>query len=334
LSRTAIWRAVAAAAALAVIGLVAHTALASRGELSAALALASHPAAGWMLLAAGCEVVSYLAYATAQRRLLRCSGHSLGLGWLASLAVTAQAMNNFVPAGYLAANVLNFRQLRRTELSAPVTGWVLLTTSALNIGALAALAVVGSEIAGGGGAVLGWSCLGLVGLACLGMLGRRHAGAVTARLPDRVRSALRELGRIRLTPRAAGLAGVLLAVCWIADAACLVSAFLAIGARPPWAALLLAYSVAQLLSFLPLTPGGLGVVEGSLTLALAATGVGLGHVLAAVLVYRLLSYWATLPLGAAGYLNLRRDRSRVRPAPTLAWVWPLPSFALRSSDSR
>jgi hypothetical protein len=43
-------------------------------------------------------------------------------------------LNNFVPAGYLAANVLNFRELRRTRLGAAPSTWLLLATSFLYIG--------------------------------------------------------------------------------------------------------------------------------------------------------------------------------------------------------
>jgi hypothetical protein len=114
------------------------------------------------------------------------------------------------------------------------------------------------------------------------------------------------LGEVRLSRRTLAAAGGMF-VLGLADAACLVSALLAIGATPPWNELLLAYCGAQLVSFLPLTPGGLGVVEGSLAVTLVGTGGSARHVLAAVLLYRAISYWATLPSGAFGYLALRRS---------------------------
>ena len=61
---------------------------------------------------------------------------------------------------------------------------------------------------------------------------------------------------------------------WIADCGCLAFAFLAVGSPVPWQGLLLAYCAAQLAVNLPITPGGLGVVEGSLTVALVAFGGG------------------------------------------------------------
>jgi uncharacterized protein (TIRG00374 family) len=70
----------------------------------------------------------------------------------------------------------------------------------------------------------------------------------------------------------------------------------------------LAYAAGQLVAVLPVTPGGLGIVEGSLTFALVAYGGAREQTLAAVLLYRLVSYWGLLPAGALCYLGLRRAR--------------------------
>ena len=59
---------------------------------------------------------------------------------------------------------------------------------------------------------------------------------------------------------------------WVFDCGCLTLSFLAVGAGVPWRGLLLAYGAGQLATTLPITPGGLGVVEGSLTVALVTFG--------------------------------------------------------------
>jgi uncharacterized protein (TIRG00374 family) len=61
---------------------------------------------------------------------------------------------------------------------------------------------------------------------------------------------------------------------------------------------------------LPFTPGGLGVVEGSLTVALVAYGGSTQSALSAVLLYRLISFWGLLPAGAACYAALRWGEGR------------------------
>jgi uncharacterized protein (TIRG00374 family) len=96
---------------------------------------------------------------------------------------------------------------------------------------------------------------------------------------------------------------------WVLDAGCLIGACLAVGWTPPWSAFPVAYAAAQLASLLPITPGGLGIVEGGLAMMLAAGGPS-GQILGAVLVYRLLAYWATLPGGVLAYLAVRAGRER------------------------
>jgi hypothetical protein len=80
-------------------------------------------------------------------------------------------------------------------------------------------------------------------------------------------------------------------------------------------ALLIAYAAGQLATLLPITPGGLGVTEGSMAVTLAAYGGGMAAAVAAVLLYRLITYWAVLPAGGICYLSLRRRHSLVIPAP-------------------
>jgi hypothetical protein len=71
---------------------------------------------------------------------------------------------------------------------------------------------------------------------------------------------------------------------------------------------LLAYGAGQLAANLPITPGGLGVVEGSITIALVAYGGAEATTVAAVLVYRLLSFWVSLPIGWGTALVLEIHR--------------------------
>ena len=58
-----------------------------------------------------------------------------------------------------------------------------------------------------------------------------------------------------------------------------------------------AWSLVRLLSAMPITPGGLGIVEVGLTSALVAFGGSSDRVVAAVLLYRALSTLPTLALG-------------------------------------
>lgn len=89
---------------------------------------------------------------------------------------------------------------------------------------------------------------------------------------------------------------------WLVLLACLRAGGLT-QAQVSWQASLAAFAVARLVTVLPLTPGGLGIVELGLTAPLIA-GLGSGasaRVAAAVLLYRALTYLPSIPLGALAY---------------------------------
>ena len=68
----------------------------------------------------------------------------------------------------------------------------------------------------------------------------------------------------------------------------------------------LAWAIGRVISSLPLTPGGIGVVELGMIGTLVGFGAPHAHVVAAVLLYRALVIVPTLIAGAAGLLVLRR----------------------------
>jgi len=79
-----------------------------------------------------------------------------------------------------------------------------------------------------------------------------------------------------------------------------------------WIQVLATFSFVRLISALPITPGGLGVVELGLTAGLIAAGGDRAQVVAAVLVYRGLTYALPIPFGAIAYLVWQRGAARRR----------------------
>jgi uncharacterized protein (TIRG00374 family) len=73
-----------------------------------------------------------------------------------------------------------------------------------------------------------------------------------------------------------------------------------------WAEVLAVFAFARLATALPFTPGGLGVVEGVLIGGLVAAGGDKVKVVAAVLVYRALTWLLPVPVGVGTYLWWRR----------------------------
>ena len=79
-----------------------------------------------------------------------------------------------------------------------------------------------------------------------------------------------------------------------------------------WIEALAAFSFIRLITALPITPGGVGVVELGATAALVAAGGGRAEVVAAVLVYRALTYLLPIPLGLFTYLRWQQHSARRR----------------------
>ena len=84
-----------------------------------------------------------------------------------------------------------------------------------------------------------------------------------------------------------------------------------------WIDVLAAFAFVRLLTALPITPGGVGVVELGLTAALVGAGGNRAGVVAAVLVFRALSYLLPIPVGVITYLVWRRKTSWRKPMPVV-----------------
>jgi uncharacterized protein (TIRG00374 family) len=74
------------------------------------------------------------------------------------------------------------------------------------------------------------------------------------------------------------------------------------------------FAFARLATAIPFTPGGAGVVEAVLIGGLVAAGGDRSKVVAAVLVFRALTWLLPVPIGIVAYLRWRR-RSWSAPAP-------------------
>jgi uncharacterized protein (TIRG00374 family) len=92
----------------------------------------------------------------------------------------------------------------------------------------------------------------------------------------------------------------------------LLSALRATGARPNPALVLLAYAATAVIALVPITPGGLGIVEASLTGLLVLANVPSSSAVVATLAYRLGSYWLPIFGGGVCYLLFRRRYGPMR----------------------
>jgi hypothetical protein len=106
---------------------------------------------------------------------------------------------------------------------------------------------------------------------------------------------------------------------WVFDYLALLIVLVAIGASPDPMLVLFAFVAASVLSWVPLTPGGVGFVEAGLSGTLVLAGIAAPLALLATLVFRLFSFWLPLPAGAAAAIAFRRRyRPTVEPATAAA----------------
>jgi uncharacterized protein (TIRG00374 family) len=97
---------------------------------------------------------------------------------------------------------------------------------------------------------------------------------------------------------------------WLLDAASLFVFIAALGTIVSPVDLLVAYGLAQVLAVIPITPSGLGVVEGVLIPTLTGFGVAQEAAILGVLGYRLVNFWLPIPIGGIAYLSLRFSGER------------------------
>jgi len=177
---------------------------------------------------------------------------------------------------------------------------------------------------------LTWT-LGLIGCAALvgcmvGLVGvtllRRPALALAPPVPTTsiysrsdgiVAFAAETLGVIAtsvLLPRRLGRVALWASINWLGDAAALGVLLTAFGHPLPIPSLLFAYGLAAILNAVPLTPGGVGIVEGVLVPVLVGLGVPGSRAVLGVTAWRLVQFWMPIPLAAAAAATLLRRRSR------------------------
>jgi uncharacterized membrane protein YbhN (UPF0104 family) len=111
------------------------------------------------------------------------------------------------------------------------------------------------------------------------------------------------------TPRKllTGMGGALLLTA--AFVVCLDASIRAFGGSVSWTAVVIVFLTGNALGSAAPTPGGLGAVEGALTLGLTVAGLPAGTATSAVLLFRLLTFWLPVLPGWAAFTYLQRKEA-------------------------
>ena len=280
----------------------------------------------WFTVALAAELASFTCNFGLQRLALRAKG------WFAvvTAGLAGNAVTDSLPGGDAAGAAVQFRMLTTAGFDTDTAIGGLTAFSLLGVGGLLALPLFALPTILAGAPV----SRGLVHTALLGMAGFALY-AILGVIVVRTDGPLKVIGRAaqgvwnwvtRGRRPVTGLDQQLLAErdtiravlgehWWHAvlltagrlgfDYGCLLAALHATGAEPRPSLVLLAYSAAGIIALFPITPGGLGIVEASLTGLLVLAGVRPAYAVLATLAYRIASYWLPLLSGPPAYVLFR-----------------------------
>jgi uncharacterized membrane protein YbhN (UPF0104 family) len=299
---------------------------------------------GWLLIAVGLEVLSFLGYMGLFRAVFARSGSRID--WRESYEITMAglAATRLLAAGGAGGVALTAWALKRSGMDGRTVARRMTSFLVILYGVyMGALVVFGVGLrvgifSGSAPAGLTLAPAAFGALVIVGALSLSRLRGVTGVARPESSSAFVRRARWLAHSVAAGVRGALgLArsrepgllgafVWWGFDIAVLWAAFHAFGTVPPVGVIVMAYFVGTLANALPL-PGGVGGVDGGMIGAFLAFGVDPGTAVLAVLAYRAIAFWLpTLP-GAIAYFQLRRtmgewkaEQAAVEPQPAPAPV--------------
>ena len=316
-----LWQLVLLTAIVVLVGLTLHARLPAAAPIWATLRRAD---VGWLAVAATLEAASMAAFAEQQRRLLL--GFGVRMSVLHSIAVTfaRSAISISLPAGAAVSARYAFEQFRARGAGQSVAVTVTLLSGVASVAGLVALyagqALASAVSSGGARAAMAGGAI-ITGLTVLlAWRTRRRPGPSTADPPlpgapvssdipwRRPALAVRRVAALTraVTARQWLTATGLALLNWLTDLACLLASLHAVGLMVPVLAIATSYLFVQLIRQIPATPGGVGIVEASLFIALTAAGAGQAPAAAAIIIYRVLSCWAILPIGLICWLASER----------------------------
>jgi uncharacterized membrane protein YbhN (UPF0104 family) len=336
--RAALWLAIR----IAMIALAVYLLLPQLAGIEASGIALARARRWWLLpVTLGLEAASLLAYAELVRTVLGTAGRQVARGQLQRATIAGYALGKTLPGGSMAALAVVTTELRGLGLPPATTAASLAASGLLSsviLALLLPLAVLLALLTGYGTG----PALGLVGLAALVVAGalaarpalRRpqalgslaeRAAARVARGPLRrridpaavgaqVNHAAHTLSELAHQPSVLRRAALWAAANWLLDLTVLAVIAATLGPHVPLWGLPLAYVLGQWTASVPLTPGGVGLVESATTAALIAAGVPGGVATASVLGWRVISHWLPILAGYGLLATLRAGHAAPQPA--------------------
>ena len=345
------WKNLRIVVTLMMLGFAAWFIVSRSAEWAEAAHLLAHASWTWIGMAVLFEAASMVVFARLQRWLLRAGGVRVQLRTMVEITVAGNAVAATLPGGVAWSAAWVFGQLGRRGVNRFLRVWVFLVAGAVSSFALFVVVAGGIELSGGSGPVAGlrWGAFGLacIPVAALVLVALHNTRTVKSLyraalenlehqkrfgpfLLRHVKSMARKIEAVHLSVVGWAEALAFALLNWLYDCLVLVASMLALHVAVPWRGIFVIYGLTQIAAVLPITPGGVVVVEGTLAGLLSAYGVHAEGAFATVVLYRLISFWALVPIGWAfwTYLNLREEKGLGAPRPH---PWAVHLHAVASS---
>lgn len=266
------------------------------------------------------EVIWAVALASTQRHAVRALSGDLGLPDALRISMASFTLSRVVPGGGAAGGLFAMRELVRLRHRPGAATTALVASWAVSMTSLVVLVFGGLTIVALNGDVIGVplvtvaTALAVLAFGGCAVLTALHHPPLRQRLTRGVTSVTHRMPSCVDVDRLAGLSEdggdddrrgrhLRHAFCWAiaawtVDAGALWLVFAACGHRLSVTALVVGYGAATVLNSVPeLTPGWLGVFEAAQSATFISLGVPAGVALAAVLAYRMASFWLPTAVG-------------------------------------
>ena len=291
-----------------------------------------HARPAFLVAAVVAQTVSLGCYALLYRRVLAALGARVRFRLVADVVLATFFISHLTPFGSATGTLVNVNTLEADGVAAATTGEAIGLTSLMSTVALIALFGIGFVATAGrhvshtyltiAGIALALVVAVLAVVLVIGahpeIAGRagRWAASVARHVrpsidPEKVAETSRRLAslaRSALTGRAFLASSALASADLLFDLLSLDLVFLALGYQPGFGPLAVAYAAANIASAIPVTPGGLGVIEVTLVAITVGFGAPRPTAVLAVIGYRIVNYWLPLIPGAIAYLRVRLRR--------------------------
>ena len=283
--------------------------------------------AAWVVAGTVLEAVSLFCYAVLTRVLLPRGGVRPSLATLFKIDLSAAAVAHVIPAGTLGTAALGFKLFTSEGISgndatvmmaAKGIGSTVVLNVLLWVSLIISIPLAGFQPIYATVAIIGSIVLALAGLLVFGVLrgaglasrllravGDKIPGLSGAKIEAGVLAGAKSFSLLARDKRVMAWSLLWASLNWLLDAAslwCFVAAF---GHLANPVELFAAYGIANVAGALPVTPGGLGVVDSIAPLLLVGFGVTRGVATLGVLGWRMVNFWLPIPTGAAAFVSLK-----------------------------